>query len=171
MIPTQANASHVKETPKVGDASSANLVTSVTRQKDVNFAAVKASVRKIMNATEKVDSVTAKVTMTAINAMNARCVPFCFDKKKLNQENENLLKITFFFLQFGFANISLGCVPCDCNASGSIEHFCETSTGQCPCKMGVEGLRCDECEEGFYGLSDDGCQGKLNLLIGSYIAN
>lgn len=28
--------------------------------------------------------------------------------------------------------------------------------------MGVEGLRCDECVEGFYGLSTDGCQGKLN---------
>lgn len=30
--------------------------------------------------------------------------------------------------------------------------------------MGVEGLRCDECEEGFYGLSTDGCQGKLPLF-------
>lgn len=53
-------------------------------------------------------------------------------------------------------------MPCGCNISGSIEHFCDTHTGQCPCKMGVEGLRCDECEEGFYGLSSDGCQGKSN---------
>lgn len=57
--------------------------------------------------------------------------------------------------------MSLGCPPCSCNVSGSIENFCDTHTGQCPCKMGVEGLQCDECTDGFYGISTDGCQGNL----------
>lgn len=56
-------------------------------------------------------------------------------------------------------------MACSCNTSGSIENFCDTHTGQCPCKMGVEGLQCDECVEGFYGLSSDGCQGKLNISL------
>lgn len=62
--------------------------------------------------------------------------------------------------QFGFANVSLGCPLCNCNISGSIQQFCDTHTGQCPCKMGVDGLKCDECFDGFFGLSEDGCQGK-----------
>lgn len=71
----------------------------------------------------------------------------------------------FHLPQFGYANISLGCPACSCNISGSIENFCDRITGQCLCKMGVEGLQCDECIEGFYGHSTDGCQGKLNLPI------
>lgn len=69
-----------------------------------------------------------------------------------------ILKIELYF-QFGYANVSLGCEPCNCNTNGSIQTFCDTHTGQCPCKMGVEGLKCDECSDGFFGLLD-GCQGK-----------
>lgn len=79
---------------------------------------------------------------------------------------QNKLKLfRLHYLQFGYANVSLGCVTCDCNASGSIEKFCDTHSGQCPCKMGIEGLHCDECVEGFYGLSIDGCQGNLKPFV------
>uniref|UniRef100_A0A3B3DE37 Usher syndrome 2A (autosomal recessive, mild) n=1 Tax=Oryzias melastigma TaxID=30732 RepID=A0A3B3DE37_ORYME len=38
---------------------------------------------------------------------------------------------------------SLGCLPCVCDSSGTVaEGVCDTMTGQCPCKEGVEGFFC-----------------------------
>uniref|UniRef100_A0AAR2JSM0 Laminin subunit beta 4 n=1 Tax=Pygocentrus nattereri TaxID=42514 RepID=A0AAR2JSM0_PYGNA len=35
--------------------------------------------------------------------------------------------------------------------------FCDAVTGQCPCRAGVVGVRCDQCEDGYWGLQS-GCQ-------------
>uniref|UniRef100_A0A3B3Z8Y5 Uncharacterized protein n=1 Tax=Periophthalmus magnuspinnatus TaxID=409849 RepID=A0A3B3Z8Y5_9GOBI len=62
------------------------------------------------------------------------------------------------------------CQPCDCDPVGSVEGgVCDSHTdldsgqisGQCRCKVNVRGLRCDDCKEGYYGLSlrdPQGCQ-------------
>lgn len=37
--------------------------------------------------------------------------------------------------------------------------FCDQSTGQCPCRTGVMGVLCDECEDGYWNLDGaSGCQ-------------
>ncbi|KAK2165282.1 hypothetical protein LSH36_52g01014 [Paralvinella palmiformis] len=41
---------------------------------------------------------------------------------------------------------------CQCNPLGSQGATCDPVTGQCSCKPGVGGLRCDRCEPGYYGL-------------------
>lgn len=69
------------------------------------------------------------------------------------------------WFQFGYANISLGCEACNCNQNGSTQNYCDTHTGQCACKMGVEGLRCDNCQDEYYNLTSDGCAGKCFCLI------
>lgn len=53
-----------------------------------------------------------------------------------------------------------GCAPCGCDSTGSVKSSCDDISGQCYCKPGVGGPRCDSCLSGFYGFSDNGCQGK-----------
>lgn len=52
---------------------------------------------------------------------------------------------------------SLGCNPCLCDLTGSIHSQCSDTTGQCPCKVGVSGMGCQNCAPGFYNFSDTGC--------------
>lgn len=51
-----------------------------------------------------------------------------------------------------------GCEPCQCNIHGSVNNFCNPSTGQCNCKENIKGLHCDACIDGFYGLDAFGCK-------------
>lgn len=50
-----------------------------------------------------------------------------------------------------------GCEGCSCNSIGAVSSVCDTATGQCTCKPGVTGVRCDQCMPGFTGLSSTGC--------------
>lgn len=49
-----------------------------------------------------------------------------------------------------------GCVGCDCDPVGSLSPFCEPEGGQCECREGVGGQRCDSCARGLYGLHHTG---------------
>ncbi|XP_073344237.1 laminin subunit alpha-1 [Pagrus major] len=60
------------------------------------------------------------------------------------------------------------CLACGCDEAGTDEKFCNTTlrvcdcrhTGECVCKVGVSGRRCEECVSGFFALSaenPDGC--------------
>ena len=47
---------------------------------------------------------------------------------------------------------------CDCDPNGTNEgRNCDPNTGQCPCKEGFGGQKCDECKIGFFGYPN--CQG------------
>ncbi|XP_046396911.1 agrin-like [Ischnura elegans] len=41
---------------------------------------------------------------------------------------------------------------CLCNKLGSYSETCDPDSGQCSCRPGVGGLRCDRCEPGYWGL-------------------
>ncbi|XP_028307698.1 laminin subunit alpha-5 isoform X2 [Gouania willdenowi] len=48
------------------------------------------------------------------------------------------------------------CSLCDCSPCGT--ESCDPHSGQCLCKPGVTGLKCDRCEEGAFGFSScSGC--------------
>ena len=63
-----------------------------------------------------------------------------------------------------------GCESCRCDNMGSYNDSCDIHTGQCPCKEGVTGQLCDECEEFHYGFSSRGCKGKISTIIDQYDA-
>ncbi|XP_068453811.1 agrin isoform X7 [Clinocottus analis] len=41
---------------------------------------------------------------------------------------------------------------CQCNVYGSYKGTCDPATGQCSCKPGVGGQKCDRCEPGFWNF-------------------
>ncbi|NXN86124.1 LAMC2 protein, partial [Bombycilla garrulus] len=49
------------------------------------------------------------------------------------------------------------CLPCLCHTWGSLSPQCD-SDGQCSCKPGVMGDKCDQCQPGFESLSEAGCR-------------
>lgn len=49
------------------------------------------------------------------------------------------------------------CTECSCDLKGSFSTQCN-SEGQCECKPGVTGERCDQCKPGFYDFSPSGCK-------------
>lgn len=49
------------------------------------------------------------------------------------------------------------CTNCMCDPTGSLSLQCD-DRGQCPCKPGVGGQRCDRCQEDYYNFGDNGCR-------------
>lgn len=41
---------------------------------------------------------------------------------------------------------------------GSVGETCDLMTGQCRCKPGVTGPKCDKCAPQHYGFSEEGCK-------------
>uniref|UniRef100_UPI0037E850BC agrin isoform X1 n=1 Tax=Semicossyphus pulcher TaxID=241346 RepID=UPI0037E850BC len=50
--------------------------------------------------------------------------------------------------------VGMGGCPstCQCNVYGSYKGTCDPATGQCSCKPGVGGQKCDRCEPGFWNF-------------------
>lgn len=75
----------------------------------------------------------------------------------------------------------LSVVVCSCHPVGSAVlpfssvTFCDPSNGDCPCKPGVAGPRCDRCMVGYWGFGDYGCRpcdcaGSCDPLTGDCIS-
>ncbi|XP_064894739.1 laminin subunit beta-3 isoform X4 [Columba livia] len=47
-----------------------------------------------------------------------------------------------------YGDVRLGCTECDCDFQGTEDMGCNKTTGQCLCRPGVTGPRCDQCQRG-----------------------
>ncbi|XP_002760562.4 usherin [Callithrix jacchus] len=90
---------------------------------------------------------------TVCNAKTGQCI--CKPNVGGRQCN-TCLERNFYLRQ----NNSFLCLPCNCDKTGTINGslLCNKSTGQCPCKLGVTGLRCNQCEPHRYNLTIDNFQ-------------
>lgn len=52
-----------------------------------------------------------------------------------------------------------GCIDCQCNPHGSVSIECDGLSGECMCKDGIIGKRCDQCAQPASILAAGGCQG------------
>ncbi|CAH8589780.1 unnamed protein product [Dicrocoelium dendriticum] len=61
------------------------------------------------------------------------------------------------------------CRPCACDPVGTVTGYSDcSSTGQCVCKPGVGGIRCDRCLDDYHGFGAGGCQPCNCSLVGGY---
>ncbi|KAF6776272.1 hypothetical protein AHF37_04440 [Paragonimus kellicotti] len=61
------------------------------------------------------------------------------------------------------------CKPCSCDPIGTMDGHADcASTGQCKCKPGVGGHRCDRCLDDYYGFSAGGCLPCNCSITGGY---
>ncbi|XP_065554623.1 laminin subunit beta-3 isoform X1 [Lathamus discolor] len=47
-----------------------------------------------------------------------------------------------------YGDIRMGCTECNCDFQGTEDVGCDKTTGQCLCRPGVTGSRCDQCQRG-----------------------
>lgn len=61
---------------------------------------------------------------------------------------------------------------CNCNRLGSVSDTCNPETGQCECRPGVGGLKCDRCMPGYWGLPkiSEGHQGCIRKIFESALS-
>ncbi|XP_013422113.1 cadherin EGF LAG seven-pass G-type receptor 1-like, partial [Lingula anatina] len=50
------------------------------------------------------------------------------------------------------------CYKCNCYSVGSFGQSCDPLTGQCRCRMGVKGKRCDQCDSRYAEVTREGCK-------------
>jgi hypothetical protein len=48
---------------------------------------------------------------------------------------------------------------------GSLSEDCDPVSGNCKCRSGVGGTRCDRCEDLHFGFSPSGCQGEYSHSV------
>lgn len=59
------------------------------------------------------------------------------------------------------------CEPCNCDETGSLDLRCNVE-GNCICKHGVTGQKCDRCDANYYDFSIHGCKECRCNLAGSF---
>ncbi|KAI6647890.1 Usherin-like [Oopsacas minuta] len=54
-----------------------------------------------------------------------------------------------------------GCISCGCDQSGTEldTQLCDTISGECNCKLNVQGPNCDDCKPGFFLLQESNSEG------------
>lgn len=90
------------------------------------------------------EAANADPTLEDANATNV--LPIRGEIPKLNATVSVTLRILFLtcpHLNFFTA--------CNCDLDGSISAQCNKETGQCICKPGMGGYRCDVCDRGYFG--------------------
>ncbi|ELW55473.1 Usherin [Tupaia chinensis] len=94
------------------------------------------------------------LTGTICDAKTGQCI--CKPNVGGRQCNECLEG--YFYLR---QNNSFLCLPCNCDRTGTVNGslLCDKSTGQCPCKLGVTGLHCSQCEPHRYNATIGNFQG------------
>ncbi|KAI5940642.1 Usherin [Manis javanica] len=99
-------------------------------------------------------STAGSLSGTVCDAWTGQCV--CKPRVGGRQCNECLEG--YFYLR---QNKSFLCLPCNCDKTGTVNGslLCDQSTGQCPCKLGVTGLHCNQCEPHRYNLTTGNFQG------------
>uniref|UniRef100_A0A7M6DNL5 Uncharacterized protein n=2 Tax=Clytia hemisphaerica TaxID=252671 RepID=A0A7M6DNL5_9CNID len=60
----------------------------------------------------------------------------------------------FFTLSMDYLHEPL---PCKCDDIGSLDDDCNPHLGQCKCKTGVTGRTCNQCMDGYFNLTVNGC--------------
>ena len=107
---------------------------------------------ELLDQLVQMDNVFAILDTLVFLAMNAvTCIMLILDLAQVTI-HKKMYQSRCFILTF---------LVCDCNTMGSFTTSCDDSTGQCSCKEGYAGTKCDTCATDFYESATDVCTGKL----------
>lgn len=75
-------------------------------------------------------------------------------------------RLGFFGNPMQYPNSS--CQACNCHADGIRAEGCDAETGQCYCREGVTGLKCNKCVAQRQHLQESGCTRKSTIVYPIY---
>ena len=112
--------------------------------------------KKVYEMLQIIENWSTVILMYCYNSTNV--INFFF---RLNTTQEPICLSAVFSLTTYYFN---GAKRCNCDLTGSYDNDCDSFTGQCHCKPGVGGQRCDACLPEYFNFRSTGCTGMLECI-------
>ena len=86
--------------------------------------------------------------------------------KKVSMDIQSAKVVIFYSILVKFKKI-INVLECDCDSQGTIQDICVRHNGQCLCRDGFDGKKCEKCGEGFFAFPK--CLGRFQMLLYSFL--
>lgn len=102
------------------------------------------------------DYMASKLYLKSSDALKLNISSCWKESRYINKDKHKVCRAITFSTTAEWFN---GTLACNCDLTGAVNPMtCDSYGGQCVCKPGVMGRRCNECKPGFFNFTQNGCQ-------------